>query len=104
MTDQNETLQTYLAEIERGVPVETVLNALPAESADLAPLIRLAASTRGLAHPVMRPEIVQAQQAQVVNTARAMRALAAGVQRRGIGWQCPEIRWHSPAPSLWCWW
>ena len=81
MTDQNETLQTYLAEIERGVPLETVLNALPAELADLAPLIRLAASTRGLAHPVLKPEIVQAQQARVVNTARAARASWAGSRR-----------------------
>ncbi len=81
MMDKNETLQTSLAEIERGVPLEVVLNALPAEAAELVPLIRLAASTRSVPHPVMRPEIVRAQQIRVVNATYAARTTRAGSLR-----------------------
>lgn len=87
MMHHNEILEACLADIERGVALEEVLTALPTEAADLAPLIRLAVATRSVAHPVMRPEIVMAQQARVMSAARAARAA------------------HpvSPRPALWGW-
>ena len=71
MTNQDDLLQTYLADLERGVPIDDVLNALPPEAIDLAPIIRLAGAARSVPHPVLRPEIAQAQRSKVVREARA---------------------------------
>lgn len=79
--DQNETLQASLADIERGLPLEEVLQGLPVEAQELAPLISLAAATRSVAHPVMRPEIAHAQQFRVAHA----------------------VRRDSPRPALWSW-
>jgi hypothetical protein len=87
MMDQNEALQTYLSELEKGVPLEDVLKTLPAEARDLAPLIRLAAATRSVPHPVLRPEIAQAQQARVARAARAVHT----------------AHTSSPRPAAWTW-
>jgi hypothetical protein len=73
MIDQNETLQACLIDIERGVPLEDVLNKLPAEALDLTPLIRLAAATRSVPHPVLRPDIAQVQKSRVERAAQLAR-------------------------------
>ncbi len=82
--DLNETLQASLADIEHGLPLEEVLKGLPVESQELVPLICLAAATRSVSHPVMRPEIAHAQQSRVAHAARAARG-------------------DSPRPALWGW-
>ncbi len=87
MTDLDELLQTKLSDLERGVPLEAVLADLPPEASELAPLLKLAAESRLLAHPQMSPAAVRAQQIQL---------MAAVVRTR-------LARWLAALPKLPAW-
>ena len=84
MNNQDDLLQSYLADLERGVPMEDVINGMPAEAMSLAPLIHLAVAARGIPYPMLRPELVEVQRTRVVREARAV---------------------HNPRqqPALWAW-
>ncbi len=77
MIDLDDILQKKLADLERGVPLETVLAELPPEASSLAPLIRLASKSRLLAHPQLSPMAARLQQARLV---------AAVTRQRLAGW------------------
>ena len=74
MLNLDDTLQTQLAALESGVPLETVLANLPAEARELVPLIELAAASRSLPSPQLRPETVRAQRVRVTGAAQARAA------------------------------
>lgn len=73
MNHPDELLQSCLAALERGVPLEKVLAELPAEASSLAPLITMAAAARNLDHPQMSPAVAQAQRARVMGATHALR-------------------------------
>lgn len=51
MSDLDEIFQNQLEAIESGKPLEKVLEEMPAEESELAPLLRLASAVRTVAHP-----------------------------------------------------
>lgn len=61
MTDLDKILQDRLQALEKGKPIESVLNDLPQEAQDLAPLIRLASAVRTLEHPEPHQQASQPQ-------------------------------------------
>src|SRR5512146_539721 len=69
MIQPDDTLQTSLAALERGVPLDKILADLPPENRNLAPLISLSAAARDLPHPQMDLTAARAQQARVVASA-----------------------------------
>lgn len=75
MPNLDETLQNQLAALENGVPLEQVLENLPADARELIPLIQLAVATQKLPHPQLRAEIVREQKARVVAAVRTRNTL-----------------------------
>lgn len=69
MPDFDDLLNQRLNDLENGVPLENVLNNLPVEAQDLAPLIRLAAAVRSIPHPEPLADRVSAQRQQVMAAA-----------------------------------
>jgi hypothetical protein len=65
MTDKDDLLQQQLVALENGARLESVLNELPEEDHDLAPLISLVAAVREIPHPDMLPEHARAQQKKI---------------------------------------
>lgn len=55
MNDRDNALQQNFEAVERGTPVNQVLAGLTGEDAELAPLIQLAVSMHGTAHPQVNP-------------------------------------------------
>ncbi|MGE5221631.1 MAG: FecR domain-containing protein, partial [Omnitrophica WOR_2 bacterium] len=51
MADLDEKLQEYINEVERGAPLDSVLNKIPATNSELVQLVHLAASVRSMNHP-----------------------------------------------------
>ena len=58
-------LEEYLEKIENGASLEGVLASLPAEEADLAPLLRLAIATQQAEHPKIDQRTIQAQRLKI---------------------------------------
>ncbi len=66
MPDHDELLQQALDAIDEGVSVDEVIGQLPAESEELASLIRLATAVRGLDHPTPRSQTAKVLQASLL--------------------------------------
>src|SRR5512135_508287 len=69
MTNKDELLQQQLDALERGQPLKSVLDGLPEQERDLAPIIRLAAAVRELPHPDLLPEQYRSQQKKIAAAA-----------------------------------
>lgn len=69
MLNHDDILQKKLDELESGIPLETVLQDLPAEAKELEDLIRLAATVRTLPHPEPAVNQVAVQRQQVMAAA-----------------------------------
>jgi hypothetical protein len=82
MAQLDELLQERLALLEAGVPLDQVLSGLPAEAAELAPLLTLAAVSRRVAHPTLPAQVVRAQQARVAGASRGAGRPAGSFYRR----------------------
>jgi hypothetical protein len=105
MNEFDDRLEEKIRALESGASLESVLDGLDAQESNLAPLIRLAASVRGLPHPEPSPDLAQARLRQVLNarqseaqktTPRRRAAMPAGSPWRRIEW--PQLRWaHVPA-------
>jgi len=65
MTDKDELLQQQLYALENGAPLGSVVDGLPEQDQDLAPLISLVAAVREIPHPDLLLEQSQAQQQQI---------------------------------------
>ena len=65
MINLDDSLQVYLSEVEKGVPLEKVLEDLPPEDRELAPLIHLAVNTRDLNHPQLSSFVAGVHQARL---------------------------------------
>lgn len=60
MTDLDHEFQQRLADLENGVSPDQVADRLPAEAAELRPLVKLAAAVRDAPHPLPSPAHTQA--------------------------------------------
>ncbi len=71
MLNYDDLLEQKICEIEKGAPVETVVNTLPEAGKELEPLIRLAAAVRGMSHPEPGPELAAEQHRRVMAAVQA---------------------------------
>src|SRR5512133_2700792 len=71
MLNYDDLLQKKLSDLENGASLDTLLQDLPEEAKDLAPLLRLAASVRAMPHPEPLANQVQSQRQQVMAAAQA---------------------------------
>ena len=71
MARLDDILQFSLEDIQRGVPVNQVVDALPEDAQELVPLIRLAALSRTVPHPQPRPQMANEQRERMLAAARA---------------------------------
>ncbi len=71
MPDMDELLQANLEAIEKGAPIEDILNRLPKEAEELTSLISLAHAVRVLPHPELSPAQSHAGQQKVLAAAHA---------------------------------
>ena len=71
MTYLDNLLEECLRDLDRGAPLEKVVQRVPSEAAEILPLLRLAAVTRELPHPSMASNRVRAQRGRIMKFARA---------------------------------
>lgn len=71
MTYLDNLLEECLNELDRGVPLEKVVQRVPSEAAEILPLLRLAAVTRELPHPSMASTKARAQRGRIMKFARS---------------------------------
>ena len=103
MFNLDEIMQERLVLLERGVPLEQVLAGLPAEAAELTPLLTLAAAAHSTKHPALPPQVVLAQHARVEATHKKV-INASRTANRLTGWARAGLPKCWPAAWLWCWW
>ncbi len=71
MTYLDNLLEECLHDLDRGAPLEKVVQRVPSEAAEILPLLRLAAVTRELPHPSMASRRVRAQRGRIMKFARS---------------------------------
>ncbi len=76
MPDIDEHLQQFLLALEKGEPLESVLEGMPEETEELKSLVRLAAAVRALPHP--EPILEAAKGRQQLTSAASMASRPAG--------------------------
>lgn len=70
MPDIDERLEQQLEALEKGTPLETILDGLQDDRSDLEPLIRLAATVRSLPHPEPLPEQEKVREQRILSVAQ----------------------------------
>ncbi|MBN1372209.1 MAG: FecR domain-containing protein [Anaerolineaceae bacterium] len=71
MTYLDNLLEECLNELDRGIPLEKIVQHVPSEAAEILPLLRLAAVTRELPHPSMASTKARAQRGRIMKFARS---------------------------------
>jgi hypothetical protein len=92
MPDIDERLEQQLEALEKGIPLETILDGLQDDRTDLEPLIRLAAAVRSLPHPEPLPEQAKAREQRIMSVAQKTAGLRAE-ERRNPSRKPFEFNW-----------
>lgn len=84
MADLDSELQQRLTELENGAPVERASANLPADVAELRPLVQLAATVREMPHPLPTTPHTQNLQQRLNQASREMQRREPGLSRRSL--------------------
>jgi len=71
MTDLDDLLEERLRDLDRGLPLEEVVQLVPPEAAEILPLLRRAAVTREVSQPSMASSKARAQRGEIMKFARS---------------------------------